>query len=290
MSFFKRVYPKILLAVVILLLIVGFLGKRVLNFSRYQETPFPEKGLVTAVYDGDTIRVKFKNRQSKIVRLIGIDAPEMGDSRESIKFYAYMAKRFTFCHLYLQEINLSYDQPLEDKYGRLLAYVWTEREALFNKFMIKKGFAYAFLRFSFRDDYREEFIEAEREARSQGRGLWRKGPSPSISLDELEDHKGTIVSVVFKCHRVYKKGKFFFIRPSGDEFAALIPRERISDFPKVSSLEDKILSVTGYLEEYKGQPQIIIFLPGQIELKEHDSLPNGGIKYTGIRSAEIFFT
>lgn len=268
MSYLKRILPKILLALIILLLIVGFLRKRVFNLNRHQEASFPEKGLVIAVYDGDTIKVKFKNNQSKKARLIGIDSPELEDSRENIKFLAYMSKRFTFYSLYQKEIRLSYDWQLEDQYSRLLAYVWTEEKGLYNKFVIKKGFAYAFLRFPFRNDYREEFIQAERDARRLGNGLWRKGPHPSISLDKLKDHIATIVTVDFFCHRAEKKGKFLFLRPAGDEFAALIPRERISDFPKASSLEGKILSVTGFLEEYQGQPQIMVFLPGQIELRE----------------------
>ncbi len=251
-----------------LLLIIGFIGKRVLVVTRHQITSFPKNGLVTAVYDGDTVAVKFKNGQRKIVRLIGIDTPELEDSRENIKFLAFMAKRFTFYHLYGQKIGLSYDWPLEDKYDRLLAYVWTEREGLFNKFIIKEGFAYAFLHFPFRNEYREEFIEAEREARRFGRGLWRKEPYPSIALDELKDHIGTIVSVVFFCHRWVRKRKFLLLGPSGDEFAALIPQEKILDFPKSSSLKGKNLSVTGFLEIYKGQPQIMIFLPGQLKQKK----------------------
>ena len=266
MSFLKRIFPKILLGSAFLLLIIGFLGKRVLEVNRHQDTSFPKQGLVTIVYDGDTIQVKFKSGQRKIVRLIGIDTPELEDSREDVKFLAYMAKRFTFCHLYLEEISLSYDWQLEDKYGRRLAYVWTDKEGLFNKFIIKEGFANAFLHFPFRNDYREDFMEAEREARKLGKGIWKKGPYPEISLEELKKYTGRIVTVVYLCHRLDRERKFLFLRSSGGEFAALIPREKISGFPRISSFKGKKLTVTGFLEEYKGQPQMMIFLPGQIEL------------------------
>ena len=55
-------------------------------------------GTVTAVYDGDTIRVKLDNGDSEIVRLIGVDAPELGDERDEVRFLAFMSKRFAFYH------------------------------------------------------------------------------------------------------------------------------------------------------------------------------------------------
>lgn len=254
-----------------MLLIVGFLGKGVLRLDDRQLSSFPEKGLVTAVYDGDTIKVRFDNGNQRRIRLIGISAPEIEDSRDKVKFAAYMSKRFTFFHLYNKKIGLSYDWQLEDKYGRLLAYIWTERTGLFNKFILKEGFASVFVRFPFRNDYREEFIEAERKARNLGKGMWRKEPYFLVSLKEVNQHIGRIVSIVYKCHKLDTKGNFLFLRSPGREFSALIPLEKLSLFPKVKSLKGKIISVTGFLELYKGQPQMVIFLPHQIELKEQIS-------------------
>ena len=129
-----------------------------------------EVGVVTAVYDGDTIKVRFKKGLEKKVRLIGINAPEIDDEREEVLFLAYMAKRFAFFHLYKKEVKLSYDWQLEDVYGRLLAYIWTDKE-LFNDFIIREGFASAFLKFPFRKDYQERFKESEKFARENEKGL-----------------------------------------------------------------------------------------------------------------------
>ena len=264
MKKFKKNFLKFILALLFFLVIVGFFSKRFIKDEQGRESSFPESGLVTAVFDGDTIKVRFKNDQERKVRLIGIDAPEIEDSREEVIFRAQMAKRFVFFYLYRKRIKLSYDWEIEDKYGRLLAYIWTEKEGLFNKFILNEGFAFVFLKFPFR--YRKEFIEAEREARRLEKGLWKKGAYPSISVREVRTHIGNLLSVGYTCTRVQTKGKFVFLHSSGEEFSTLIPRENVSLFPELKTFGGKILSVTGFLEEYKGKPQIVAFFPRQIKI------------------------
>ena len=266
MKKFKKNFLKFILALLFFLVACGFFSKRVIQNEQGREFSFPESGLVTAVFDGDTIKVRFKNDQERKVRLIGIDAPEIEDSREEVIFRAQMAKRFSFFYLYHKRIKLSYDWEIEDKYGRLLAYIWTENQGLFNKFILSEGFAFVFLKFPFR--YREEFIEAEREARRLEKGLWKKGPYPSISVSEVRAYIGNLLSVKYTCTRVRTKGKFVFLHSSGEEFSTLIPRESISLFPEPNSFREKVLSVKGFLEEYKGKPQILAFFPRQIKIEK----------------------
>jgi endonuclease YncB( thermonuclease family) len=94
----KKKSSKFIFVFVIVLGISGYLAG---TFTQRQKESlsFPENGLVTAVYDGDTIKVKFKSGLEKVVRLIGIDSPETDAAREEIKFRAYMAKRFVFFYL-----------------------------------------------------------------------------------------------------------------------------------------------------------------------------------------------
>lgn len=262
MSLEKR---NLIIIISALLFLAGFLGcfaGRSAYPKQEEGTFLPQSGLVTAVYDGDTLKVKFKNGNERKVRLIGIDAPEMNDEREEVLFRAHMAKRFAFFHLYREKIKLTYDWELEDKYGRLLAYVWTEGEGLFNKFILSEGFASVFKNFPFR--YRDEFIEAEQEARKLEKGLWRKGNYPSIIAGEANMHIGKLLTVRYLCARVEAKGKFIFLHSGGNEFSTLIPKESLDPFPDPKSYKRKFLSVTGFLEEYKGDLQIVAFLPSQI--------------------------
>jgi len=266
MKKYKKNFSKFILTPIFFLAILVFSSERLIQPEQGRGSSFPESGLVTAVYDGDTIKVRFKNEQERKVRLIGIDTPEIEDSREEAKFRAQMAKRFAFFYLYRRKIKLSYDWEVVDKYDRLLAYIWTEKQGLFNKFILSEGFAAVFLKFPFK--YREEFIEAEKEARKLERGLWKKGPYPSISIKDTGAYVGKLLSVKYTCSRVQAKGKFVFLYSSGEEFSALIPRENVSLFPKLKSFKGKVLSVTGFLEEYKGKPQIVAFFPRQIKIEK----------------------
>jgi len=253
MKKYKKNYSKFILTPIFFLAIFVFFSEGLIQREQGKDSSYPESGLVTAVYDGDTIKVK-------------IDAPEIEASREEAKFRAQIAKRFAFFYLYGKTVKLSYDREIEDKYGRLLAYIWTEKQGLFNKFILSEGFAAVFLNFPFK--YREEFIEAEGEARKLEKGLWKKGPYPSISVSDIRAYTGKLLSVKYTCSRVQTKGKFIFLYSSGEEFSTLVPRENVSLFPELKSFKGKVLSVTGFLEEYKEKPQIVAFFPRQIKIEK----------------------
>lgn len=235
--------------------------------SKFDRTPPGDTGQVIVVYDGDTIKVRFENGREQKARLIGIDAPEIEDERNEVRFLAYMAKRFAFFHLYRKRVKIEYDWEREDKYGRLLVYVRTEDVGLFNEFILKEGYASVFTKFPFKREYRELFIEAERQARDLEKGLWKKEPFLTIAAKETFGHVGELLSVKYLCKDIRTQGNFVFLNSQGS-FSALIPRAQISLFPKFSALKGRVISVSGFLEIYKGKPQILVFLPLQIGVGE----------------------
>ena len=81
---------------------------------------------VTRVVDGDTLWVNTEGGDTK-VRLIGVDTPELLDPRSPVQCFAQEASDFTKSALTGQVVYLEYDpsQDSVDRYGRLLAYVWT---------------------------------------------------------------------------------------------------------------------------------------------------------------------
>jgi micrococcal nuclease len=226
-----------------------------------------KRGIVTVVYDGDTIKVKFENGSQERVRLIGIDTPEMDEKEENLRFYAYTAKRFSFYHLYNKKVELSYDKTLRDDYGRILAFVWFKDGILFNEFILKEGFASALLKFPFREDFRERFIRADREARALEKGMWQRRSPPVLSIRDVRPNIGKLVSLEYFCKDVEESDRFVFLHSRRNEFSALIPKESRHLFLPVDSYSGKYVLVKGFLEEYRGKPEIVLFLPIQIELK-----------------------
>jgi micrococcal nuclease len=193
--------------------------------------------------------------------MIGIDTLEIEDDPADTQLEALLAKRFTFHHLFRRQVKLSYDRDIEDKYGRLLAYVWTD-VGLFNEFILKEGFARVYLKFPY--GMEEKFIRAQKQAQEEGRGFWYQGPYPLIAARQAGDHIGELSRVRFSCARVRRSGNLLFLLAQSGGFAVLIPEEHVHLFSDIQSMEGKIIQVFGFLEEYRGQPQIMVFYPSQI--------------------------
>jgi len=78
-------------------------------------------------------------------------------------------------------VYLTYDWDKQDKYGRLLAYVWLPvkvdsetKYVLWNAALILNGYGYAYTVFPFKEEYMEKFRELERYAREHELGMWKK--------------------------------------------------------------------------------------------------------------------
>src|ERR1051326_3338316 len=87
-----------------------------------------EPVLVTTVFDGDTVNVSGIGH----VRLLGIDAPEIGQGFDTAAPYGRHA-RDRLADLVLHRwIRLEYEGPRNDIYGRRLAYLLLEDGTLIN--------------------------------------------------------------------------------------------------------------------------------------------------------------
>lgn len=124
------------------------------------------------VIDGDTIQVDI-NGKTETLRLIGIDAPEAGDSRSLVSCFGNEATNKAKEILNGKSVRLESDstQGERDKYGRLLRYVFLENGTNFNNLMISQGFAHEYT-YRVPYKYQTEFKQAERQAREKKLGLW----------------------------------------------------------------------------------------------------------------------
>lgn len=106
----------------------------------------PKEAIVVKVVDGDTIEItsldtigQGKDRvSSRSIRYLGINAPEAGEE------HFQDAKRINERLVLGKKVTLEYDAPQNDKYGRILAWVWFEGK-LINEEMIKSGFSKPFM-------------------------------------------------------------------------------------------------------------------------------------------------
>jgi len=126
------------------------------------------------VVDSDTIVVQVKGHP-ETVRLIGVDTPETKDPRKPVEYFGKEASRFTASLVKGQRVRLEIQTSptSQDRYGRLLAYVFRQSDNLLvNKEIIRQGYGHAYTKYPFDPGRMEEFRAAEREAREHQRGLW----------------------------------------------------------------------------------------------------------------------
>lgn len=131
---------------------------------------------ITGCVDGDTVRVRILSpppglKAVETIRLIGVDTPETVHPRREVEAFGKEASEFTKERLSGKSVRLAFDWELRDRYGRLLAYVYTEDAVCHNAELIRLGYGHAYTRFSFR--FLEEFRDYERDARENKRGLWQ---------------------------------------------------------------------------------------------------------------------
>ncbi len=150
----------------------------------------PDEGVVTKVYDGDTIQLDSGHR----VRYTGIDTAEVGEE------YHDNATRLNSQLVLGKKVRLEYDKEHSDRYDRLLAYVFVienGKEVLANKRIVEEGFAgMYYARPQMR--YFKELLEAQRIAIKKKLGLWRYR-----LLETENEYVGSKKSYTF--HRKYCK-------------------------------------------------------------------------------------
>ena len=121
------------------------------------------------VTDGDTIRLTDGSR----VRLIGIDTPEVSGPYTEAECFGREASEFLAKLLEPgDEVRLVFDDEHQDRYGRLLAYVYRASDGLFiNAEIVRKGYA-RLDPVEPNTSHRALFARLARKAENKDRGLW----------------------------------------------------------------------------------------------------------------------
>ena len=125
---------------------------------------------VKRIIDGDTIVVNINGRSEK-VRLIGVDAPEINQQQQSADRFGQEAAKYLQQMLDGRIVRLSFDTSSKDRYGRHLAYVYTDGGRFINFEMVKAGYAKA-MTVPPNVKYKALFLSQEKIAREKREGLW----------------------------------------------------------------------------------------------------------------------
>ncbi len=148
------------------------------DVERYHGASFP----VVRVVDGDTLHLGVADSGGEMtkVRLIGVDAPEMGSGERERMYYAQEATAAAGRLAMGQRVTVYLDQQAgsRDRYERLLAYIQLPDGRFLNEELLSQGFAYADLRF--KHGYYQKYKQLEASARALKEGLWAH-----VTIDQM---------------------------------------------------------------------------------------------------------
>ena len=122
---------------------------------------------VKAVIDGDTLLLP----DGRFVRYIGINTPEIAHKDKPGEPFGEAATRYNAELVAAGRVQLEYDRQKNDHYGRLLAYVYTEKGVMVNRAMIAAGMAYCLYKTP-NLRYTGELLDTQIKAMNAARGIW----------------------------------------------------------------------------------------------------------------------
>ena len=229
--------------------------------------------VIKNIVDGDT----FQLMNGDYIRLLGIDTPEKGQAGY------HLAKWFLFYLTEDKKIILEKGIKNEDTYGRLLRYVFLEKEKIFiNELMLYFGLA-DFRYLSPEAKYFQQLQKAALEAEANKHGLWAFSVFQTnqmdesitkksiISWQEASQYMNKLMTIQGKVVETYDSGRACFLNFHPDwekTFNVVIFAEQYHHFPAHPAMlfHEKTVQVTGYIQSYQGQPEIIVKSPKQIKI------------------------
>jgi len=261
-------YAVSLAALGVTLLIINFSKQVNLTCQSYDKSR--HQYAVRYAVDGDTVELSNGDK----VRYIGIDTPEIRERKGSEWIYKPMpyaeeAREFNKMLVEGKSVSLEYDVQKKDKYNRDLAYVYIG-DKMVNMEMVKQGFAMIYT-YPPNVRYTQRFIEAQKEARDNKRGLWSGLEENKISASQAKDNIGmirVIESEVIDTHLTEK----LLILKFKDNFKAVIYKNNIplsmKDMARSPNkyFKGKTVKVYGIIKKYKGYPEIMLHDMSQLEI------------------------
>ena len=201
---------------------------------------------VAKVIDGDTLRLA----DGRSVRLIGLNAPEMGRKGAVAEPFAQAARRRLQALVSASGgyVRLRLGRQAKDHYGRLLAHAYDEQGDNLEARLLTEGLGF-FVAIAPNTDLAECQLAAEQQARRASRALWRR--SPVIQAGELRGGGFALISARVERVQANRGGIWLEL---GDSVVLHIPYSSAEAFAGVlDGLPGRRIEVRGWVIDRKGR-------------------------------------
>jgi endonuclease YncB( thermonuclease family) len=217
---------------------------------------------VKKVYDGDTILLA----NGKKVRFLGINTPEVEGRNKSVQAGGDLAKQWLTDKLKGKKVRLEKDIEKKDKYGRLLAHVFTENKEHLNLELVRAGLASVNI-YPPSLKYISELVKAEQQAERNSIGIWGYDEYAPKQVAKLK--QGSVKGwqrVVGKIKKIRHTRKNSYLDFS-DRFRVKISKKSHKFFPKLDDYVGKRVEVRGWISKRKKNYSMFVRHPTAIKIK-----------------------
>ena len=219
-------------------------------------------GVVEHVYDGDTVRL----RDGRHVRLIGIDAPEIGRNGRPSEPHARQSRE-TLQRLLdaSRDVWLVTGVEARDGHGRLLAHLGLRDGRNLQQALLEQGMAVV-LAVPPNTPLVHCYLPADRRARGQRLGVWRDASRGPLDAANLARTASGFRLVRGRVHTLRETRSSLWLE-MGPRFSARIARKDIERFDRVAldALVGRTVIVRGYLFGDREQRHLTVRHPALIE-------------------------
>ena len=217
---------------------------------------------IAKVYDGDTVLLS----DGRKIRLLGINTPEVSHKDKKADAGGNEAKQWLISKLESNKVRLVTDVEKTDKYGRILAHLFTETKEHINLQLVEAGLAEVTI-YPPNLLYAEQLIKAQDKAELEKRGIWRSkdyAVKPVSSLEE-NGHSGW-TRLEGQVKRIRPSRKFIYLEFS-EVFEVRIERQWLSLFPELKSYLNKTVEARGWINSNKGRFSMLVRHPSALKIK-----------------------
>lgn len=211
--------------------------------------------------DGDSV-VLSDGRQ---VRLIGINAPEIGVDGRPDQPLARAAQRRLSGWVAGRPVTLQFDQEKSDRHGRALAYVMLADGTDLQAQLAREGLAWC-IAIPPNTARADAYCAAEREARAAKRGVWAEPSYQPTPADQLRPTDTGFRLVKGLVQRIGSSRQAIYL-DLGPGFSVVIAREAWAQLPPhLRPARGHTLVARGWVTEYKNGLRLRVAHPAMFEI------------------------
>lgn len=161
--------------------------------------PSHPDGIVSGCFSGDTIKLMDR----RVVRLSGIDAPNMPIKDKKRQFYARQSKKILEELIKGKNVHLELPgEKIKDSYGRLLADVKLDDGQSINEALVERGAAYFFPFPDLPPSFQERLSNMQADAIKEKRGFWEYILSLPLARENYVGNKENLRFYPVNCPQI----------------------------------------------------------------------------------------